>query len=165
MVNSEYINFIEDTIIHKKYMLDSSLKMYKILIKKNKEDLANELIRRAIVHDNSKFNENEATLLASIISKKALTDPLINIGKDEKEIVKKHWKNNRHHPEYFENVEDMTELDIIEMVCDWNARSMQYKTDFVEFVITRQENRFNFPENMFNKILDYCFELEKEKEE
>ena len=32
---------------------------------------------------------------------------------------------------YFENIEDMNELDIIEMVCDWYARSMQYKTDFL----------------------------------
>ena len=50
----------------------------------------------------------------------------------------------------------MNELDIIEMVCDWYARSMQYKTDFLSFVVSRQESRFHFPNEMFDKIYRYC---------
>lgn len=37
-------------------------------------------------------------------------------------LIETHWKNNRHHPEYFKDISNMEELDIIEMVCDWYAR-------------------------------------------
>ena len=85
-----------------------------------------------------------------------------NSGLDEimKKSIELHWKHNSHHPEYFENVEDMSELDIMEMCCDWHARSQQYGTDFLSFVKTRQENRFHFPETMFEKIWNYCVILE-----
>ena len=46
----------------------------------------------------------------------------------------------------------MKEIDIIEMVCDWHARSVQYGTNLMEFVTVRQENRFKFPQEMYEKI-------------
>jgi hypothetical protein len=50
----------------------------------------------------------------------------------------------------------MEELDVIEMVCDWYARSLQLGTNFMEFVETRQNNRFHFPDYMYSNILKYC---------
>ena len=32
-----------------------------------------------------------------------------------------HITHNRYHPEFFDDVNDMNEIDIIEMVCDWQA--------------------------------------------
>jgi len=40
-----------------------------------------------------------------------------------------HYANNRHHPEYHANLLDMTDLDLIEMVCDWTAMSQELKQD------------------------------------
>lgn len=46
--------------------------------------------------------------------------------------------------------------DIVEMVCDWHANSSIYGTDLIDFVVTRQQNRFHFPEEMFKQVLSYC---------
>lgn len=40
-----------------------------------------------------------------------------------------HVNSNRHHPEAHENIEDMTDIDIIEMVCDWTAMSQELNQD------------------------------------
>ena len=57
----------------------------------------------------------------------------------------------------------MNEVDILEMCCDWHARSIQYHTDFLSFVKIRQENRFHFPKDMFDKIWKYCLILNKKE--
>ena len=155
------MNHIKDTIIHKQYMMQSALKMYDILISEKQESLAVELLKRAAYHDNSKFEEDEAMLLASLQSKKALMDPTINLNEDERKIIEQHWKKNRHHPEHFDNINEMEDIDIMEMICDWHARSKQHNTDMIEFVKIRQTNRFHFPEKMFEKILEYCEKMEK----
>lgn len=40
-----------------------------------------------------------------------------------------HYANNPHHPEYHKNISDMSQLDLIEMVCDWTAMSQELKQD------------------------------------
>ena len=55
----------------------------------------------------------------------------------------------------------MDDVDILEMVCDWAAKSYQTNTSLLEFVKIRQENRFHFPDEMFAKILKYCEILER----
>lgn len=150
------MNHIKDTIIHKEYMMRSALKMSEILIAEQKEELAMELLKRAAYHDNSKFDKDEAVSLSSIQCKKALIDPNINLSDEERKTIEQHWKKNRHHPEHFDDIEKMKEIDILEMVCDWHARSEQHKTNLIDFVLIRQENRFHFPEDMFEKILKYC---------
>ena len=67
-----------------------------------------------------------------------------------------HWRNNSHHPEHFENYEEMSKLDKIEMACDWMARSLQYKSNLLEFVKTRQNDRFHFSNSMFDEVYNYC---------
>lgn len=150
------MNHIKDTVIHKKHMMDSALKMADKLIQNGEEELAIELLKRSIYHDNSKIGKDEIILLSSITNKKALMDPNINLNEKEKESIEKHWEKNRHHPEHFKDVKEMEEIDIIEMVCDWHARSVQHETDMIDFVVIRQKNRFHFPEDMFKKIIYYC---------
>ena len=146
-----------DTILHKSFVFKSCLKMAENLKNQGDYDMALALLQRANAHDNSKLVGPELELLASIFgNQEAFTDPSVSLSDYEKQIIEKHWENNRHHPEHFENIEDMSELDIIEMVCDWYARSLQFKTDFIDFVKTRQETRFHFPTEMFEKILNYC---------
>ena len=83
------------------------------------------------------------------------------LSKEERDIIRLHWKNNRHHPEHFDDISQMSDLDIWEMVCDWYARSLQYDTNFLEFVNTRQKNRFDFPEQQFEKIYKYCITVDE----
>lgn len=151
-----------ETMLHKSFVIKACLKMSKHLIDEGKEDLAFLLLKRANIHDNSKLVGPELELLSSLYgNQESFINPQVQLSDSQKEIIEKHWENNRHHPEHFKCVEKMSELDILEMCCDWYARSMQYGTDFLSFIKTRQETRFHFPEEMFNKILNYCEYLDK----
>jgi hypothetical protein len=97
-------------------------------------------------------------------NQESFINPEVQLSAHQREIIEMHWENNRHHPEHFEDIVSMTELDIVEMCCDWYARSLQYGTDFIEFIKTRQETRFHFPEDMFNEILKYCIILEESRD-
>lgn len=163
MQSDKTIKQLNDLLEHKRYILISCNIMIDWLFRNDKEDLAMDLVRRAIVHDNTKFHNDE---IASIIklndNNDSLTNPNYVMTENDKKCIEAHWKNNRHHPEHYKNIEDMKEIDIIEMVCDWYARSLQLKTDLMEFVYTRQENRFHFPEKMFEMVVFYCNILIKE---
>lgn len=151
------INQINDLLIHKQFILKSCRKMINWLLKQDKDDLAFELAKRALVHDNSKLEKEEFNYLTQLgDSLKSMHNPNYVMSDKDKKCIELHWSNNRHHPEYFEKPEYMKEIDIIEMVCDWYARSLQMNTDLIEFVKIRQENRFHFPDDMFDRILKYC---------
>lgn len=158
--NDKMLGHVSETLLHKSYVIVACLKMSKYLVSIGKDTLALMLLQRANMHDNSKLIGPELELLSSIYGNQdAFINPSVQLTTCEKDIIEKHWENNRHHPEHFKNVENMTELDIVEMVCDWYARSLQYGTDFLEFVKTRQETRFHFPNEMFEGILKYCIIL------
>lgn len=157
MQSERVIMQLDDTLKHKQYVLETCNKMAKYLFEQDRDDLAFELLRRAIVHDNSKLRSDELNSLTKIKkTNEALTNANYILDDSDKRCIELHWKHNRHHPEYFSSPEEMTEADIIEMVCDWYSRSLQFGTDFLDFVYTRQNNRFHFPEEMFNKIINYC---------
>ena len=94
-------------------------------------------------------------------NREVFRNPETGLTEEEKFIISIHWKHNRHHPEFFYDINDMTDLDILEMTVDWFARSLEYKTNFMEFVEKRQENRFKFPDNIYSKVVDYCKLIEK----
>lgn len=137
--------------------MDACHTMAKWLFSLGRDDEAFRLLQRAQVHDNSKFKSEEIACMSQIIgTNNGMTNPKYVMQDADKKLIETHWKNNRHHPEHFNSLSEMSELDIIEMVCDWFARQAQYKTNFMEFVLTRQDNRFHFPDDIFKKILDYC---------
>lgn len=147
----------EDTVTHKKLVMDCCYLMFKYLVENDQLQLGIDLLKRGASHDNSKFNADEFKSLASILeSKKCFTDATTKLSDKEVKAIEIHWKKNRHHPEYFEDKEDMSELDILEMVCDWFARSIQFGTDFLPFIKERQRNRFKFSKEKFKVILNYC---------
>lgn len=94
-----------------------------------------ELLQRATVHDASKFGPEER-------------DPYIwlteyhrcrRIGESfsypqgiearVRAAINHHVTTNRHHPEFHADVRDMTEVDLMEMVCDWTAMAQEYNQD------------------------------------
>ena len=155
---------ISETMIHKTFVINACLKMSKYLISEGEYDLANSLMYRANIHDNSKLVGPELELFTNLYgNQESFVNPKTQLTDYQKEIIEKHWENNRHHPEHFENSSEMSELDIIEMSCDWYARSVQYGTDFMSFIKTRQEVRFHFPNEVFEKILKYCSVLNAEE--
>ena len=162
MLNKEREIYIQDTLLHKSLVLQEANKLFIWLCKNGKRNVAEKLAKAALIHDDSKLSKLECSSMAKIKAKvkpeeDSMKDPNVLPNDDIIEILENHWKNNRHHPEHFPNVNDMKEHDIAEMVCDWSARSIQYGTNLMEFAKTRLENRFfAFSEENKRKILLYC---------
>ncbi len=151
------VDVLLDTMLHKELVLASCWKMANYFISQRKLDCAIEIIERGWLHDNSKFTEAEIEALIKIDDGKlSMRQAGKQLPIDMKQYLSLHYKNNTHHPEHWEDVSQMPEMDLIEMCCDWHARSVQYGTNLLEFAKTRQEQRFNFPEDMFERILFYC---------
>lgn len=85
-----------------------------------------DLIKRGQIHDNSKFEEPELSLFAEHHGE---FKDLVYGSNEYKKLIEKiktavnyHHSKNKHHPEYWENgIDDMTLVDLIEMICDWRA--------------------------------------------
>lgn len=148
--------YLEDTISHKKYFFDSAYKISIYFLENDNEKMALEILRRAFVHDYSKLSSKEFNSFFVFNNyNNSLKDASVLYEKEEEVFLKEHWKNNKHHPEYWEDVSKMQEIDIVEMVCDWHARSVEYGTDLREFINIRQQNRFRFSNEMCKKINKY----------
>lgn len=155
---TDYEKMFRDTIIHKSYVVKSCEKLAKYLDNEGATCHAKMLRERAIVHDDSKIScEDELHALSRIINDQStMHDATKQLSPIQKDAIKLHYKHNTHHPEHFKSSTDMSKLDIMEMCCDWHARSTQKGTDFLGYVKTAQETRFHFPDWMFAEILHYC---------
>ncbi|MDO5556965.1 MAG: DUF5662 family protein [Clostridia bacterium] len=154
---TEYEKMFRDTFIHKKYILESGKILINFLNAEGAVNHAKQLQERLLAHDDSKIKcEDELLALARISNNSSLKDPSQSLLQINQEALLLHWKNNSHHPEHFKTSYDMTKLDLMEMCCDWHARSVELGTNFLEFVQTRQNNRFHFPNIIFEEIMFYC---------
>ena len=91
-----------------------------------------ELLSRAEKHDESKYLEPEATAYVELTWKKKCENEKIPYICHDPNMKSKidiatlhHIKHNRHHPEFHARVEDMTDLDIAEMIADWAAMGLE----------------------------------------
>ena len=94
---------------------------------------AGELITRAGAHDRSKFEDVELGPLADMI-KVEEREGKVEFGTPEyaarTAMLDGMWRNhvahNDHHPEHFDDgITGMNLLQIVEMLCDWQAASAQ----------------------------------------
>lgn len=68
------------------------------------------------------------------------------------EALNMHYANNRHHPEHHKNgVDDMSLIDLIEMVCDWKAVSLSGEMSMEQFLEDAKE-RFGLSEQTYNVL-------------
>lgn len=148
----------QDTFIHKEYVLKVCNVFANYLEEQGQIEDANDLRHRAIIHDNSKIlNRDEFRALTSIINDKScLKDANSHLSSFKQDAIELHWKNNEHHPEHFENINDMPPRARREFVCDCCARSLQYQTDLLSFMETRLQDRFHFNDLIKEEILHNC---------
>ncbi len=96
---------------------------------------ADELNERARVHDASKFGPEERIPYVWLTefhrcrrSGEAFTYP-DGMEQRVRAAVDHHMTVNRHHPDFHTDPNDMTDVDLIEMVCDWTAMSQEFGED------------------------------------
>jgi hypothetical protein len=95
--------------------------------------LQTEILERSKLHDQSKWSKDEKNAYIWLTERYRCKNENIPFAYPSKEaedaidkVVEIHYKNNRHHPECHNHINDMTDIDIIEMVCDWTAMSQEY---------------------------------------
>lgn len=149
---------IQDTLIHRACVMRSGEYLASYLIHKNRSVDAIRLLGKCSVHDISKIqNTEEFMALASIIDDIDQMSDIEHVPTPEQVEAKTlHWKHNSHHPEYYENPNDMSDLDLLEMACDCHARSRQYRSDLLAYIRIQQEKRFHFDNEHYKKLLEYC---------
>ena len=110
--------------------------------------MIDKLDMRGVKHDASKLESPEVEAFAEN------TNALANLtyGSEEymsqleklKPTLEHHYAANRHHPEHFVNgVNDMTLIDILEMLCDWKASTLRQNDGNLLKSIEISAERFN----------------------
>jgi len=115
--------------------------------------VSNELMQRAVKHDRSKFDAEEFDAFVEATPKlKGLT-----YGSDEykaniesiRPAVERHYKLNRHHPEYFDCLcGGMTLIDLMEMLCDWKAATLRHDDGDLRRSIAQNKERFSMSDQL-----------------
>lgn len=106
----------------------------KRLMAQGRQEFGRILIARGFQHDVSKFSGIEWDYLHAGR----------DVPKDELELaVRQHVRTNSHHPEYWGGIENMPEIAVAEMVCDWYARSQEFGTGLRDWITTHAVERFN----------------------
>ena len=152
---------MNDTLIHRQCVMLSGQYLANALIEMGRSVDAIRLIGRCSVHDISKIQgTDEFMSLASIVDQMhEMQNVSHELSPQQKEAIRLHWKRNSHHPEYYDNPNDMSEMDLLEMACDCHARSKQYGTNLIEYITIQQELRFHFDREHFRKLRAYCMAL------
>lgn len=79
-----------------------------------------------------------------------------------KPAIDHHQKNNRHHPEYFDNgINGMNLIDLVEMICDWKAASERHADGDIYRSLEINKERFGMSDQLaeiLKNTVDYLFE-------
>jgi hypothetical protein len=95
-------------------------------------DHGEELLERARTHDASKFGPEERipyVWLTEYHRCRRAGEPFAypeGMAERVKRAIQHHVRSNRHHPEFHADPNDMTDVDLIEMVCDWTAMAQEF---------------------------------------
>jgi hypothetical protein len=116
------------------------------------------LLNRAREHDQSKLSDPELSTFVEMTPKLAAS----TYGSDEykkflaemKPTLDHHYAKNSHHPEHHKDgINDMTIIDLIEMLCDWKAATMRHNDGNIRKSIEINAKRFNI-DSQLTKILE-----------
>lgn len=99
-------------------------------VKKYIKLITDKLTQRGIDHDKTKLESPEAEGFAKFNDRlKTLTYGSSEYKQnleDLKPTLDHHYAKNKHHPQHYKNgINDMTLIDILEMMCDWKASTFR----------------------------------------
>lgn len=115
--------------------------------------IESELVLRGAVHDASKLQSPEKEVYDRLTPLKRKTQygstEYKRIMDEMGDIPGYHYAHNRHHPEHFAGgINEMSLMDIIEMLCDWKAASEDYSNGNLAASIQLNIERFGISEQM-----------------
>lgn len=115
--------------------------------------ITDRLTTRGVEHDRLKLESPEVEIFAEYTPKLAeITYGSEEYNKCLKEMdvaLQHHYANYRHHPEHFENgINDMTLIDIVEMLCDWKASTLRHNDGNLLKSIETNAQRFGYDDQL-----------------
>src|SRR3954451_24415783 len=116
---------LDSLVRHIGLVRDACLMLGRRLMAQGREDFGRLLIAHGFVHDASKFHGIEWDYLH--IGPDVPTEGL-------RLAIEQHRRTNSHHPEYWGGIENMPEISVAEMVCDWYARSQEFGTGLRDWI-------------------------------
>lgn len=116
-----------------------------------------ELAQRAVAHDASKWSSEEWPYYEEATPKLAgLTYGSKEYKKSLEELgpaLEHHYKTNRHHPEFHaDGVNDMTLIDLCELMCDWVSSGERHTDGSIVKSLEVNKKRFKISPQL-EKIL------------
>ena len=121
------------------------------------ESVKLDISERQLKHDSSKLEPPEKEVFDKVTPKlKELSYGSIEYYEqlsDMQVALQHHYNSNRHHPEHFVSVDDMSLLDIIEMLVDWKAASERHNDGNIYKSIEINAERFNLSPQLKSILL------------
>jgi hypothetical protein len=122
------------------------------------------LARRAVIHDQSKFDSPEKQAFDEYTPKlKAL-----EYGSDEYKAsladlgvaLRHHYAENSHHPEHYPNgIDGMSLFDLIEMAVDWKAAGERHATGSMAKSLEANKERFKISDQLQSILTNTAREM------
>ena len=111
--------------------------------------VVNKLQDRAMKHDATKLESPEVEGFTKVTGKLSKTtygseDYHDTLKSDLQIALDHHYAKNRHHPEHYPNgIDDMTLIDVLEMICDWKAATLRHNDGNILKSIEHNTDRFS----------------------
>lgn len=123
------------------------------MVRKYLRVITDALVTRGIKHDATKLEAPEVEVFAEYTPRLAVStygsDEYNNSLKEMSVALKHHYAANRHHPEHFsKGIDDMTLVDIVEMLCDWKAASLRQNDGNLLKSIEINAQRFGYDDQL-----------------
>jgi hypothetical protein len=111
------------------------------------------LINRAESHDQTKLQSPEVEIFEEYTPKlRGCTygsDEYKGYMKEMDVAIKHHNAMNTHHPEHFKGgINDMSLLDLLEMLCDWKAATLRHNDGDILKSIEINQKRFGYSDEL-----------------
>jgi hypothetical protein len=119
---------------------------------------------RAYIHDRSKLVEPEKPLIDACplkLSEMKYNSPAYKRSLEKLgTALKHHYAVNKHHPQYWEHgVNDMSLLDVIEMLIDWKSATERVKDGDIYKSIKINQKRFGLSDQLVNILENTAKEM------
>jgi len=126
-----------------------------------------ELDKRARIHDLSKLESPEAEIYGEYypdLAKNRYNSPEYKVTLEKiKPALDHHYAKNRHHPQHWpQGVDDMTLIDVLEMLADWKASTERNKDGNIRTSIEANTERFSLSPQLAQIMQNTVREMFKE---
>lgn len=142
--------YLEHLLRHMENVRENCIVVGKHLIENGEVALGRSVIRNGICHDVSKLDGVEWDIRLFECKKQTKEQK-----HDLERAIGHHVSTNEHHPEFWNGIQNMPEVHVIEMVCDWRSRATEFGTDLRDWIESEATKRYKFDKN--DKVYDLIY--------